>query len=403
MKPGQRIGTNTLVRQLGGGGNGEVWLATSEDGQEVAIKMSRRGGIPRDAAPRFEREIRALIELRGSAGILPILEHGEIDGRRWFAMPVAKVVREKLGDQAALENVCSAIHGFAETLARLHQKGISHRDIKPDNLYWWNKSWCLGDFGLVQLPDATQITASDQKLGPAFYIAPEMLQNPAAADGSKADVYSLGKVLWTLATGQRYPLPGEHSPSTPAMTISAYVRHPRAGLLDGLLFRMTRHNPVHRPTADTICKELDAWLHPTPVAEGSAALGDVLKQLRGAVEPHNQRAEIEARKKKLATALLQRLRVEIDQLARTIESETGLRGIPGRNAPKYLFFSPHIGSARAIMEDAYTVSFRSGGDYSWRFTILATCVLLSNDTVQMSAGFLLDRFIFEHKSNSIGD
>jgi serine/threonine protein kinase len=97
--------------------------------------------------------------------------------------------------------------GIAGALSRVHAPENAHRDIKPNNLYWHDGRWCLGDFGLAEFDDAESITRSDRKLGPAYYIAPEMLNNASSADGCAADVYSLGKTICVMATGQKYPLP----------------------------------------------------------------------------------------------------------------------------------------------------------------------------------------------------
>jgi serine/threonine protein kinase len=116
----------------------------------------------------------------------------------------------------------------------MHARGYSHRDIKPNNIFKFNEVWCLGDFGLVDFSEKGELTRKGEKLGPALYIAPEMLNEAAHADGTRADVYSLAKLLWKLATGQKYPLQGMHSRNVPGMTISGSVRGKNTGALDAL-------------------------------------------------------------------------------------------------------------------------------------------------------------------------
>ena len=77
-------------------------------------------------------------------------------------------------------------------------------------MFLLDEKWILGDFGLATFPDKPALTQEGRKLGPLHYLAPEMLNEPTTALGGPADVYSLGKTLWVAATGQRYPLPGEH-------------------------------------------------------------------------------------------------------------------------------------------------------------------------------------------------
>jgi serine/threonine protein kinase len=90
----------------------------------------------------------------------------------------------------------------------LADKNVSHRDVKPGNLYSFEGRWTIGDFGLVSYPNKEALTAEGKTLGPQHFLAPEMISNPRHADGTKADVYSPAKTLWVLATGQNYPPPG---------------------------------------------------------------------------------------------------------------------------------------------------------------------------------------------------
>lgn len=124
-------------------------------------------------------------------------------------MPIAESLKDHLGDERALEEVVSAIHEIAVTLAALAGESIGHRDIKPRNLYWHNGRAVVGDFGLADFPGKDSITVEGRKLGPQYYIAPEMLSDAARASPHPADVYSVAKTLWVLATGQNYPPPGE--------------------------------------------------------------------------------------------------------------------------------------------------------------------------------------------------
>src|SRR6185436_11983566 len=92
-------GVYAPAKQLGAGGNGEVWRATGPGG-EVAIKLLKaQRRAPADAAPRFKREIETLRRLDGIHGVLPLLDvdaHPEASERHWFAMPLALTIRERL-------------------------------------------------------------------------------------------------------------------------------------------------------------------------------------------------------------------------------------------------------------------------------------------------------------------
>lgn len=116
---------------------------------------------------------------------------------------------------AALPEVVSAIRTIATTLAALQEThNIGHRDIKPGNLYHDGGNWLVGDFGLIALPDVDELTRSGKPLGPAHYTAYEMIRSPREADAHPADVYSLGKTLWVLATNQSFPPEGHQHAGT---------------------------------------------------------------------------------------------------------------------------------------------------------------------------------------------
>ena len=86
-------------------------------------------------------------------------------------MPICQTADAALAG-AGLEEVVSALASFAETLARLHERGISHRDVKPGNLYRYENSWRVGDFGLVDLPDEQSLTLTGRPLGTVVFDAP---------------------------------------------------------------------------------------------------------------------------------------------------------------------------------------------------------------------------------------
>ncbi len=121
------------------------------------------------------------------------------DDPAWLAMPIAQTVREALGDDPMLDEVVDSVRMYARTPAALAEAGMHHRDIKPGNLFRLGDEWMVGDFGLVTWPGKDAATEPGQKLGPANFVAPEMVNDPTAADAGPADVWSLAKVLWVLA------------------------------------------------------------------------------------------------------------------------------------------------------------------------------------------------------------
>jgi len=197
------------------------------------------------------------------AGVLPLLDSNDEAKPNWLVTPLALPL-DKHPEPSDPRKVVKLCLSLADTLAKIHARGFAHRDIKPANIFFYDNRWCLGDFGLVDFPNKEPITQDGQKVGAQYYIAPEMLNEPSKADGGKADVYSLGKLFWKLATGQKYPLPGYHDRRIPALTISAYVSHPNLSSLDGLLEAMTEVAPHQRPSMDNVATALRTWLAPIP-------------------------------------------------------------------------------------------------------------------------------------------
>jgi len=193
-----------------------------------------------------------------------------------------------------LDQVVTAICAIAKTLAILHEQSIWHRDVKPNNLYRYADQWVLGDLGLIDFPDKESITETGERVGPWHYFAPEMLHEAKRADGAKADVYSLAKTLWVLATGQRFPPPGEQRCDNAQICVSDYVIHPKSRPLDLLIERATRIAPEARPTMASFAKELHGWLTPQeiqPMVDVSTLVERLRLLTAPSVRVHDDRLE----------------------------------------------------------------------------------------------------------------
>lgn len=290
LSAGDRIAKWRLIESLGKGGNGQVWRAAQEDGTEVALKILFIQQINSYPYRRFVAEINLLSQLGNHQGILPIIdsqlpEEPNIENPACFSMPIATPLSKVLKVGVAVSDVVKAVATFAETLAALSEKGISHRDIKPDNLYQYNGEWVIGDFGIAEYPDKEALTKEGRKLGPQHFLAPEMLEHPDTADGSLADVYSLSKTLWVLATGQNFPPPGEISPDSKGMRIRDYVQDKKTQLLDRLIERTTKHNPENRPSMIEVASELRAYLAPQAKTVLPEDFTDIRNRIANAIEP----------------------------------------------------------------------------------------------------------------------
>ncbi len=292
-------------------------------GGRVAIKELRTHRVDREPYSRFRDEV--AFHMAGPyAGVLPVID-AEVPAMpsaeqpAWFAMPIAQTVRDALGDAPTLEEVVGAVHAYATTLAMLAEQSIHHRDLKPDNLFRLGGEWVVGDFGLVTWPGKSALTEPGQKLGPANFVAPEMVQDATAANAGPADVWSLAKVLWVLATGQTYPPPGQLRIDVDATRLRSFTMHPRAAGLEGILEQATALDPTIRPDMRYFALELEAWCSPRTAPNEPPALDELARRINAisapAVAQREQREDLD----RAAAEISDRLRAAHHALRPTAE------------------------------------------------------------------------------------
>ena len=214
----ERIGRYTVQRKLGEGGMGVVYLAEQDEPRRpVAVKVVRPEAMSGQMRRRFQQEARVLGLLR-HPGIAQIYEAGTAvsDGRElaFFAMeyvegtPLTEYAKSRqLSHRARLEllaAICDAVH-------HAHQKGVVHRDLKPDNILVdeAGQSKVL-DFGVASATDAdiktlSIQTQSGQLVGTLPYMSPEQALGDCDAVDTRCDVYALGVIAYELLA-HRLPL-----------------------------------------------------------------------------------------------------------------------------------------------------------------------------------------------------
>ena len=269
-KPMQ-LGNWIQIKKIGKGGNAKVFEVQHKDDPDykVAMKVLKAKRIQTEPYKRFKSEIEILNRLEGFEGILQIIDSHLPDTpsksqSAWYTMPKAEMILDHLKKETDIDECVKAISQISFTLSNLkEQHGISHRDIKPENLFYLETKYLIGDFGLATYPNKKALTTNYRRLGPMFYIAPEMLNNPQDADGMKADVFSLAKVLWVLLTNQRYPPPGELRYDVTATRITEYCPYEKMMQIDLLLDRATKYDPDERISMSEFSNELDSWLNPS--------------------------------------------------------------------------------------------------------------------------------------------
>ncbi len=211
---GETVGAYTLVRELGRGGMGSVWLARRTDGRyegEVAIKFLASGMFAAGGAERFAREGQIMARL-AHPHIARLLDAGHLPGGPGGGQPylVLEYVEGEPIDRYCTTHALSVAARLqlflqvTEAVAHAHTRLILHRDLKPSNVLVTAAGEVkLLDFGIAKLLDAGTATDLTQQAGSAFtpqYAAPEQLEGGEVTTAT--DVYALGVLLFRLLSGR---------------------------------------------------------------------------------------------------------------------------------------------------------------------------------------------------------
>jgi tRNA A-37 threonylcarbamoyl transferase component Bud32 len=233
-----------ILELLGQGGMGAVYKARQVKlDRLVALKIvpPEMGREPA-FAERFAREARALARL-GHANIVAVHDFGEVNGLFYFIMEYVDGVnlRQMLqSGQVRPPDALRIVQQVCDALQYAHDQGVVHRDIKPENILVDRRGQVkIADFGLAKLlgpaTGSANLTGSRQVMGTPHYMAPEQIQRPLDVD-QRADIYSLGVVLYELLTGE-LPL-GRFAP--PSQKAGTDVR------LDDVVLRTLEKEPARR-------------------------------------------------------------------------------------------------------------------------------------------------------------
>jgi Tol biopolymer transport system component len=235
LAAGTRIGPYEVIGPLGAGGMGEVYRARDERlSRSVALKVLP-GDVSADKArlDRFEKEARAASSL-SHPNIVTVYDIGTSDSLAYIAMELVegRTLRELLvSGPLALRRLLSLAAQIADGLAKAHAAGIVHRDLKPENLIVTKDGFVkILDFGLAKLVPSgfeeaegshlatvTRGTEPGTVLGTVGYMSPEQASGHPA--DFRADQFSMGSILYEMATGKR-----AFDRSTPVQTLSAIIQ-----------------------------------------------------------------------------------------------------------------------------------------------------------------------------------
>lgn len=222
-QPGDQIAGYTLIRSLGTGGMGQVFLARQEHPRrEVALKLIRHGLASPEILARFQLEAEALARLRhegiariltaGSVerpeGTVPYLVMEYVEGRPLRAHVAGLNLREKV---QLLKAICEAVE-------HAHQRGVIHRDLKPGNiLVTADGQPKILDFGVARVSQldepgtqTSQLTVAGVIVGTPAYMSPEQTRTDRDEVDTRSDVYALGVLGYEMLSGRLpYELPAD--------------------------------------------------------------------------------------------------------------------------------------------------------------------------------------------------
>src|SRR5258705_3878793 len=231
IKPGTKLGRYEIRSKLGQGGMGEVYLAHDTDlNRKVALKiLPAELAVKQDRMRRFVQEAKAAAALN-HPNVAHVYEIGERDGVNFISMEYVEgsTLREKIHyERTELRKLIKYLQQVAGGLAKAHAAWIVHPDLKPDNIIITRDGYAkILDFGLAKLIEiptfgAAGETVSDadtaaqaqysipgRLMGTVGYMSPEQAQGKTGAIDHRSDIFSLGCILFEVATRHR-PFEGE--------------------------------------------------------------------------------------------------------------------------------------------------------------------------------------------------
>ncbi|WP_123027228.1 serine/threonine-protein kinase [Mycolicibacterium stellerae] len=261
LAAGQTFADYTIVRLLGSGGMGDVYLAEHPRlPRRDALKVLRNDVCAdNEYRRRFDREADLAATL-WHPHIVGVHDRGDVDGQIWISMDyvdgtdAAELLRNRYPKGMPKEDVLNIVTGVAEALDYAHQQGLLHRDVKPANIMLSDPAdggqrVLLGDFGIARrVDDSNNLTATNMTVGTVFYAAPEQLMGEDL-DG-RADQYALAATAFHLLSGSP---PFHHS--NPTVVISQHLtasppaladKRPELSALDPVLGKALSKDPKDR-------------------------------------------------------------------------------------------------------------------------------------------------------------
>ncbi len=261
-----RIGEYEIIEEIARGGMGIVYKARQGRlNRTVALKVLLGGIISHPAqVQRFNAEAQIVAALN-HPNIISVHEIGEERGACYFSMPLVNGLDlAKLG-RVQPEKAARYVQKIAEAVYHAHQRGVLHRDLKPNNVLIDEQDEPrVVDFGIAKLTAETHtITQTGESLGTPSYMAPEQVHPDASSVSVATDIYALGGILYFLLTGR----PPFNGPSRDQTLWSVFYDEPK---------RPSESDPLVPRDLETICLKC---LSKDP-ADRYATCGDLAEDLR---------------------------------------------------------------------------------------------------------------------------
>ncbi|MFG1816288.1 serine/threonine-protein kinase [Kribbella sp. NPDC049174] len=201
----ERVGPYRLIRRLGQGGMGVVYLAEGSEHQEVALKVLRPH-VAHDpiARARLQREATTLQKV-SHPGVAGILDH-DLEGDQPYLVTrfvPGRPLDEQVDERGPLtpRKWLPVAGCLAESLQAIHQAGVIHRDLKPGNVMMCNGRPVMIDFGIAQAADDLRLTQTGLVIGTPGYLAPELIEGETVSES--ADWWGWAATVTFAATGRR--------------------------------------------------------------------------------------------------------------------------------------------------------------------------------------------------------
>src|SRR5215469_15874558 len=200
----ERLGPYRLIKRIGEGGMGVVYLGVDSAEAPVAIKALHPGlAQESNARRRMAREVETMRRVR-SRYVAEVLD-ADLDGETPYivtrhvpGLTLDEVVSS--GGPLAGAALARLAYGLAEALSAVHAAGVVHRDLKPGNVMMSDGQPVVIDFGIAQLPETTRLTLTGMFMGTPGYLAPEVIEG--SDSGPASDVHSWGATVAFAATGR---------------------------------------------------------------------------------------------------------------------------------------------------------------------------------------------------------